>query len=226
MFRYVMALTLFAAIAAAQDRLAETAWIPLPNPARLGNISLEQALAERRSWREFTSDSLTLNELTQLLWAAQGVTSGDGFRAAPSAGATFPLEAYAIVKRVRGLAAGVYHYTAGPAPHEHRLEAVRVFDPAPDLSLAAGQECVAECAAALALAAFESRTATRYGERALRYVYMEAGHAAQNALLQAHTLNLGAVPVGAFSDHDLKTLLRTEGDPLYLIPVGHPRRGN
>jgi protein-L-isoaspartate(D-aspartate) O-methyltransferase len=197
--------------------------IMLPQPALVGNLTLEEVLAERRSVRAFTPDSLTLSELSQLLWAAQGITSDEGYRTSPSAGATYPLEVYAIVKRVAGLAPGIYHYVTGPAPHEHHLEAVTVGDPTPSLSLAAGQTCVAECAAAIAIAAVESRTAARYGSRAARYGHMEAGHAAQNALLQAQALGLGAVPVGAFDDYDLKNLLRTPGDALYLIPVGRPR---
>jgi SagB-type dehydrogenase family enzyme len=83
---------------------------------------------------------------------------------------------------------------------------------------------VAECAAAIGIAAVESRTTARYGSRATRYVHMEAGHAAQNVLLQAQAIGLGAVPVGAFDDQDLKDLLQTPGDALYLIPVGRPQR--
>jgi protein-L-isoaspartate(D-aspartate) O-methyltransferase len=194
--------------------------IMLPQPALVGSVTLEQVLAERRSVRSFTRDSLTLSELSQLLWAAQGTTSDEGYRTAPSAGATYPLEVYAVVKRVTGLAPGVYHYMTGNEPH---LKAVTVSDPSPSLSLAAGQTCVAECAVAIGIAAIESRTAARYGSRATRYVHMEAGHAAQNVLLQAQALGLGAVPVGAFDDQDLKDLLQTLGDALYLIPVGRTR---
>jgi len=209
---------------AQEDVLSPKGEIMLPQPALTGNLTLEQVLAERRSVREFTRDSLTLSELAQLLWAAQGITSDEGFRTAPSAGATYPLEVYAVVKRVAGLAPGIYHYVTGPAPHEHHLQLESARDPSPALSLAAGQSCVAECAAAIAIAAVESRTAARYGSRATRYVHMEAGHAAQNVLLQAQAIGLGAVPVGAFDDQDLKDLLQTPGDALYLIPVGRPQR--
>ena len=225
MFRTGLALLVLVAVADAQPPSAGTnpskREIMLPQPALVGNLTLEQVLAERRSVREFTRDSLTLGELSQLLWAAQGITSDEGLRTAPSAGATYPLEVYAVVKRVTGLAPGVYHYVTG---NEHHLEAETVGDPSPALSLAAGQECVAECAAAIGIAAVESRTAARYGSRATRYVQMEAGHAAQNVLLQAQALGLGAVPVGAFDDQELNHLLQTPGDALYLIPVGHPRR--
>jgi protein-L-isoaspartate(D-aspartate) O-methyltransferase len=198
--------------------------IMLPQPTLVGKLTFEQVLAERRSVREFTRDSLTLSELAQLLWAAQGITSEEGYRTAPSAGATYPLEVYALVRRVAGLAPGVYHYSAGPGGNESRLQPVGVHDPSVALNQATGQECVAECAIAIGIAAIPSRTEARYGSRAERYVHMEAGHAAQNVLLQAQALGLGAVPVGAFDDHGLKNLLQTPGDALYLIPVGRPRR--
>jgi SagB-type dehydrogenase family enzyme len=224
MFRTGLALLVLVAVVGAEPPTAGTnppmREISLPHPKLVGSMTLEQVLAERRSVRAFTHDSLTLSELSQLLWAAQGTTSDDGLRTAPSAGATYPLEVYAVVKRVAGLATGVYHYVTG---NEHHLEAEMTGDPSPALSLATGQECVAECAAAIGIAAVESRTAARYGSRAARYVQMEAGHAAQNVLLQAQALGLGAVPVGAFDDQELKDLLQTPGDALYLIPVGRPR---
>ena len=225
MFRTGLALLVWVAVVGAEPPTAGTnplmREIALPHPKLVGSLTLEQVLAERRSVRAFTLDSLTLGELAQLLWAAQGTTSDEGLRTAPSAGATYPLEVYAIVKRVAGLAPGVYRYVTG---NDHHLEAETVGDPSPALSLAAGQECVAECAVAIGIAAVESRTAARYGSRATRYVHMEAGHAAQNVLLQAHALGWGAVPVGAFDDQDLKDLLQTPGDALYLVPVGRPRR--
>jgi len=194
--------------------------ISLPPPDREGTIPFERILGERRSARAFRKDSLTIAELAQLLWAAQGITSSDGFRTAPSAGATFPLEVFAIVKRVTGIRAGVYRYLPAFSPGDHALEEVTVGDPMPQLALAAAQSAAEQCLLAIAIVTITERTAHRYGGRAQRYVTLEAGHAAQNVLLQAEALNLGAVPVGAFDDGALRDLLETSADPLYLIPVG------
>lgn len=194
--------------------------IPLPAPAIEGRIPLEKLLGERRSVREFRRDSLTLSELAQLLWAAQGITSSDGFRTTPSAGATFPLEVFAVVKRVKDLRPGIYHYVPAFSPSEHALEEVNIGDPMPRLAQAASQSAVEQCPLAIAIVTITERTAIRYGGRAQRYVTLEAGHAAQNVLLQAEALSLGAVPIGAFDDGALRDLLETSADPLYLIPVG------
>ncbi|MFZ5432243.1 MAG: SagB/ThcOx family dehydrogenase [Calditrichota bacterium] len=193
--------------------------IPLPPPDLVGSKSLEQVLDERRSVREFSSDSLTLSELGQLLWAAQGITSDNGWRTAPSAGALYPLDVYIAVKRVAGLTSGVYRYIPG-LPDEHWLELVREGDPSPDLNHACGQACIAEGAVGIIIVAIAERTAKRYGERAERYAILEAGHAAQNVLLQAEARDLGAVPVGAFHDELIQELTGSSGMPLYVISVG------
>jgi len=192
--------------------------IALP-PASISGC-LEKILAGRRSVREFTADSLTQQELSQLLWAAQGITSTEGLRTAPSAGATYPLEIYAAIKRAKGLTPGVYHYL----PSSQALERVSAGDPTAELSLAAPQECVREGAVAVIISAVESRTAARYGDRARRYVQMEAGHAAQNVLLQAEALGLGAVPVGAFDDANLQSFLKTQNNVYYILSIGKPRK--
>lgn len=190
--------------------------IDLP-PARLqGEISLEEALAGRRSVREFSTRPLTDVELGQLLWAAQGLTHLDGYRTAPSAGALYPLEIYAITPE------GAYHYQ--PADHHLTLQATGDLRPA--LYIAAlRQESVLEAPAMIAIAAVYERTERKYGrERSPRYVHLEAGHAAQNVLLQAVALELGAVPVGAFYDDEVARVLALPEDqqPLYLILVGQP----
>lgn len=208
--------------AAAADGPESAAGVSLPAPPTAGAISLEEALARRRSVREFIPGALTLAEISRLLWAAQGVTE-PGRRTAPSAGATYPLEIYLVAGDVEGLAAGVYRYRPG----RHRLEAVTDDDIRLTLAAAAwGQGCVRRAAAVVAIAAVFERTAARYGERGERYVHMEAGHAAQNLLLQATALGLGAAPVGAFSDTLVSRLLRLpDGEtPLYLIPVGRSPR--
>ena len=201
-------------VSASSATLAQTEEISLPTPRTKGTLSLEEALARRRSIRAYTNKPLSLEEIAQLFWAAQGVTATWGGRTAPSAGATYPLELYAAV------AEGVYHYL--PATHravvtirEDRREALWV----------AGlhQSWIRQAPATFILTALYARTAGRYGARSERYVKLEAGHAAQNLLLQAVTLNLGAVVVGAFDDQAVVTTLRLpeKEEPLYLIPVGH-----
>jgi SagB-type dehydrogenase family enzyme len=191
--------------------------VQLPPPRLDGTMSVERAIAERRSVREYGDTALSLQEVSQLLWSAQGVTSEDGLRAVPSAGATYPLELYVVVSRVSGLERGVYHYVG----RTHRLE--RVGDgSAPALLTAAahGQEPVEACALAVVITSVTERTAQRYGTRAERYVTLEAGHAAQNILLEVEALGLAAVPVGAFEDSAVQSVVRSSAEPLYIIAVG------
>lgn len=195
--------------------------VELPAPAVDGDVSIERALEQRRSVRTFADRPIGLAQAGQLLWAAQGRTDPRGFRTAPSAGALYPLEAYLVAGRILGLEAGVYHYQGD----RHRLERVAEGDRRRDLAAEAlGQSAVADAAAVIALGAVHARTKRKYGGRAQRYVHMEAGHAAQNVLLQASALGLGAVPIGAFHDagvHDTLDLA-TAVEPLYLLPVGQP----
>lgn len=191
--------------------------ITLPTPDRIGRIMLEQALARRRSLREFAALALSEQELSQLLWAAQGITHPDGFRTAPSAGALYPLELYVVT------ASGFYHYD----PREHRLDLHSEGDLRSALYRASlEQDCVREAPAIFVITAVYERTERKYGhERGPRYVHLEAGHAAQNMLLQAVSLGLGGVPIGAFHDDQVQKALSLprEHQPLYLIPIGHPR---
>ncbi len=189
---------------------------PLPAPAVDGELSVEAALAERRSVREFDASPLTVAELGQLLWAAQGITGERGYRTAPSAGALYPLEIYVAT------AGGLFHYE----PDGHALSVVSESDVRPALHAAAlRQAAVAQAPAVFVIAAVYERTAVKYGaERSPRYVHLEAGHAAQNLLLQAVALDLGAVPIGAFDDAGIQRAigLPAEEQPLYLVPVGQP----
>ena len=189
--------------------------IPLPAPKTEGGPALTEALAKRRSIRNFDPDRvLTDAELGQLCWAAQGINRPGGrFRTCPSAGATYPLEMYIVTAR------GVYHYL--PKPH-----AVEEWAPG-DLrgkvqSAALNQPWVGRAPAVFVLAADFRRTAKKYGARAKRYVHIEAGHAAQNLHLQAVALNLGSVPVGAFIDRRVAKVLGLPAlqTPLYLVPIG------
>ena len=193
--------------------------VTLPAPRLDSGVSLEHALAERRSVREFAHGALTLAQVAQLLWAAQGVTDRDGARTAPSAGALYPLELYLVAGEVRDLAPGVYRYVPG----RHQLEPVAAGDVRHGLCAAAlAQECVAEGAVVFVFTAVERRTTRKYGLRGVRYVHIEVGHAAQNLVLQATVLGLGSVTIGAFDDDAVAHLLHLpKGEaPLYLMPVG------
>jgi SagB-type dehydrogenase family enzyme len=198
-------------------RAQSTGSFDLPAPATRGSVSVEEALAARRSVREFAADPLTAAQLSQLLWSAQGVTGRQGLRAAPSAGALYPLEVYVAT------AGGVHHYE----PRAHRLVARTDRDLRSALARAAlGQACVAEAPAVFVIAAVQARVEVKYGRaRSPRYVHLEAGHAAQNLLLQATALGLGGVPVGAFEDDEVQAVLGLPRDhrPVYLVPVGKPR---
>ena len=190
--------------------------IQLPKPVHAGKMSLEETLLRRESVRDFNSQPLTSQETSQLLWAAQGMTRKWGGRAAPSAGALYPLETYLVT------AEGFFHYL----PDRHQLIRLSDRNLLKDLCLAAlGQACTREAPAVIVLTAVHERTSGKYGQRAERYIAMEAGHVAQNILLQATALGLGAAPVGAFHDDRVqKTLgLPVDHRPLYLIPVGHRR---
>lgn len=165
---------------------------------------------------------LSLQHLSQLLWAAQGITGPDGGRAAPSAGALYPLELYVVAGDVDSLTPGVYRY----APERHELIKHAGDDRREALAAAAlGQSWVQRAPAVLVLAGVYERSAAKYGSRARRYTHMEAGHAAQNVYLQATAVKLATVIVGAFDDEAVRETLGLPADhaPLGLMPVGHPR---
>jgi SagB-type dehydrogenase family enzyme len=194
--------------------------VALPAPALSGAVSLEEALAMRRSVRRFSSGGLELARLGQLLWAAQGVTDAErGFRTAPSAGAHFPLRLYAVARDVDGIGAGVYLY----APADHALVTHIAAHVEEELCAAALQQpAIRGAAVTLAFTAVTGRTSAKYGERGSRDVMLDLGHAAQNVLLQVTALGLGAVALGAFDEVAAARVLRLEGteEPLYLIAVG------
>ena len=196
--------------------------IALPQPRTAGAMSLEETLQKRRSVRDFRKMPVSLEDVSQLLWAAQGITHGEGRRTAPSAGALYPLELYLLAGDVRDLPAGIYRYVT----HQHHLEPVRAGQFRADISAAAlHQNWIEDGAVILVFAAVEARTTGKYGDRGIRYIYMEAGHAAQNALLQSVALGLGGTPVGAFDEEQVaKTLGLPQGEKvLSLLPIGKPR---
>jgi SagB-type dehydrogenase family enzyme len=200
---------------------AGPAAVKLPDHREDGGFSLEKALAERRSTRKFGKRALSLAETGQLLWAAQGVTNSAGFRTAPSAGALFPLEVYVVAGRVKGLAAGVYRYR----PHQHELLRVAGGDRRRDLhDVALHQDPVTEAPLTIVITAVYERTRAKYGERGDRYADIEVGHAAQNVCLQAASLGLGAVTIGAFDDGGVREVIggSARERPRYLLPVGAP----
>jgi len=195
--------------------------IQLPEPNRSGSETLETTLDSRRSRREFEPGPLTLSTVSQLLWAGQGTNHPEGFRTAPSAGATYPLVVRLVVAEngVRELAAGVYRYR--PAGHELVYESTEPVQA--ELSAAAyDQEWVKSAPVDIVIAGIEERTAREYGSRAGDlYVPMEAGHAGQNVHLQAEALGLATVPVGGFRDEAVADVLDlTDARPLIMYPVG------
>lgn len=190
----------------------------LPPPRLSGSLSLEEAIARRRSTRELSPQPLSIDEIGQLAWSAQGVTDPvRGGRTAPSAGALYPLDLYVLKGD------GVYQYL----PDAHGLRRHDARDLRGELAHAAHDQAAVRAAAVdLVLVAMVARTRAKYGERAERYATLEAGHAAQNVLLEATALGLGAVPVGAFQDDAVRHLLTLDEDatPLYIVPVGRAGR--
>ncbi|HIE30824.1 MAG TPA: SagB/ThcOx family dehydrogenase [Methanosarcinales archaeon] len=195
--------------------------IVLPEPKTAGEISIEETLSSRRSVRTYTREPITLDDLSQLLWAAQGVTSEEwgGLRTAPSAGALYPLEVYVVAGNVDGVSDGVYHYQT----EKHTLQKVCDGDLRRNLSACAlHQSQITDAAVDIVFTAVFERTTVKYGDRGVRYVYIEAGHAAQNVYLQAEALGLGVCAIGAFYDDDVaELLLLTEGEvPIYILSIG------
>jgi SagB-type dehydrogenase family enzyme len=189
---------------------------PLPKPRSQGPISLEETLLHRKSIRSFSDQPITPEQLSQLLWSVQGMADQRGRRTSPSAGALYPLEIYVLTQE------GISHYQ----PSDHSLRSVRAGDFRRDLYAAAlRQEFILEAPLTVVITAVYQRIEVKYGrDRGPRYVHIEVGHAAENLLLQAVALGLGAVPVGAFEDDLVLKILGIPPDhrPLYLIPVGHP----
>jgi SagB-type dehydrogenase family enzyme len=195
--------------------------IVLPKPRTESHFSVERALLERRSVREFSKAPLSLEEVSQLLWAAQGVTHIEGMRTAPSAGALYPLELYLVASNVAGLEPAVYHYSATA----HTLRLTAIGDRRPELArVALGQLFVEESAAVLVFSAIERKTTRKYGHRGIRYIHIEVGHSAQNVFLQAQALGVNAAVVGAFDDERMVEILNLPQDVhvVYLMPLGKP----
>ena len=193
--------------------------IPLPPPATDSKTSLEQTLLNRRSVRHFTDKPLTVDQISQLLWAGQGMTNNREFRTAPSAGALYPLELYVITGRAERIPAGIYHYNC----KDHQLINIKNGDFRSELyAVGLSQGAIKKTPITILITGVFKRTTVKYGQRGIQYVLMEVGHVGQNILLQAVSLGLGAVSIGAFNENDIIQLMDfgPEEQPLYLIPIG------
>ena len=196
--------------------------LKLPSPSSQGRMSVEEALQKRRTVRHFAQRGVDLAQVSQLLWGTDGMSDPRGYRTAPSAGATYPLEIYLVVgeRGVAGLAPGLYHYR----PQAHTLELTQKGD----LRAAVARACLhqtwmAEAPVMVVLAAEYRRCMARYGDRGIRYTHMEVGHAGQNLFLQAEALGLACGIVGAFQDRILQEILKLppSHEPLLVMPVGY-----
>jgi SagB-type dehydrogenase family enzyme len=197
----------------------------LIQPKFEGEMSLERTIRDRRTIRSFRSDALTQEQFSQVLWAAQGITEDGGFkRAAPSAGALFPMDIYAVLGKdsVKGFKEGVYHYEPGG----HAVSLVSKGDARNDLARASlSQMWMARAPLNLVITAEYNRITLKYGKRGVRYAMIEAGHIGQNIFLQAEGLGLGAGIVGAYDDEAVIRVMEIPRahEPLLIMPVGHKR---
>lgn len=197
--------------------------VNLPKPRTDGNVSVERAIKDRRTVRSFSSRLLGLEQFSQILWSGQGITQDNGFkRAAPSAGALYPMELYAVVGHdaVAGTGPGIYHYES----KTHSLNIVAEGDHRDELAQASlSQLWVAKAPVSVVICAEYPRITAKYGLRGERYAMMESGHIGQNIFLQARALGLDAGIVGAFIDVEVKKALKTphSHEPLLIIPVGY-----
>ena len=207
----------------------QTIAIELPEPQMDGTVSVEKALNNRRSHRQFRDKEISVENLSQILWAAYGITLPNddyaflrgGFRTAPSAGGLYPLDIYVVIGKVKGVESGVYKYFA----KGHKISKFINEDIRAELCAAAlGQKMVAEAPVSIIYTAIFSRTTNKYGTRGSeRYVCMDLGHSAENVYLQVETLGLGTCAIGAFIDDEVAKILRlpNEEEPLYIMPIGY-----
>ena len=210
--------------------------IKLPSPQLKGKVSLEETVLRRRAARRYRRDPLDLSQLGQILWSAQGITGTREFRAAPSAGATYPLEIFVLVGKQgvidnevpmqsgqapEALQAGIYQYEVD----SHSLSLHKPADLRPDLARATlDQEFIIDAPVDIVICALYHRTSYRYGRRGERYVHIEVGHVGENIHLQAVALGLATVEIGAFNDEEVRKVLGVEEQikPLYIMPLGKP----
>ena len=220
MKRYLVPSLVAVLFAGAVSFAAEPRTVALPKPDLTGKVTLEQAIAQRRSVREYAPGALTLAEVSQLMWAAQGITGEDGRkRAVPSARAVYPIQVWLVAMDVNGLAPGIYRYE----PEGHALALVRAGGPREAIVAATPRQAMFERAPAVVAVVGDSVLAAgKFGGNAARWLGMEAGFAVQEVYLQATALGLGTVMVGGFQPAPVRAALGLpEGSlPLGLMPVG------
>jgi len=200
--------------------------IEIPRPKSVERMSLDEALRKRRSIRSFSSKSTSKEQLSYLLWASTGIQRkerGYEFRTVPSAGALYPIETYLTVNRVEDVAEGVYHYSV----KQHLLEELKLGDFREEVTRAAlGQKVCFEAAVVFIWTAIFYRSKWKYNQRAYRYIYLDAGHIAQNLALAATSIGLGSCQIGALYDDELNQILNVDGveeSAIYMSAVGYPR---
>ena len=195
-------------------------------PKSVGRLSFDEVVRKRRSIRSFSPKYVNKEQLGCLLWASTGVQRKQGgyeFRTVPSAGALYPIETYLVVNNVEGLARGVYHYSV----KEHLLEELKLGDFREEVTLAAlGQRMCMEAAVVFIWTAVFLRSKWKYKQRAYRYIYLDAGHIAQNLALSATSIGLGSCQIGALYDDELNQIVNVDGSEesgIYMSAVGYPR---
>ncbi len=203
----------------------ESRTINLPSAESLAIVSLDEALRKRRSIRTFSNTPLTMKLLSYLLWAPSGIQReefGYAFRTAPSAGALYPIETYLVVNNIENLEKGVYHYNI----RSHLLEELRLGDFRRDITSAAlQQDMCAQAPVVFIWTAIFNRSKWKYRQRAYRYIYLDAGHIAQNLALAATALGLGSCQIGALFDDEVNKIVGVDGtyeSIVYMSVVGHP----
>lgn len=215
--------------ASVEKKGADGGMVRLPAPRLEGTVSVEKAIQGRRSVRGYSGEAMALADAAQLLWAAYGITEPrpngpaflrGGLRAAPSAGALYPLEIYLVAGKVTGLAPGIYRYLS----EKHELARIEAGDRRQELCQAAlGQDWINQAPASLVFSAVFERTTKKYGKRGReRYVCMDAGFAGENVYLQAQALGMGCCIAGAFNDDQVKQVLNMAAaeEPLCILAVG------
>ena len=208
------------------NRISIAKEITLPKPSSKGSITVEEALKARRTHRSFSSQGLALKQFSQILWGAYGVTAhnyGVSLKTAPSAGALYPLDIYAVVgdRGVENLAPGLYHFFS----EKHAVNLVRSGDLRAEVARnSLHQMWIAKAPLILIITGQYERSSIKYGPRGVIYTHIEAGCVGQNIFLQAEAIGLKAGIVGAFNNRDVvKTMgLPASHDPLLIMPVGFP----
>ena len=198
-----------------EDKEGEKMDLQLPKPILKGTKSLEECIFERESIRNYSDKGIEIEKISQILWASQGKKGSK--RTVPSAGATYPLEIYITIKDE-----GYFYYNFV----RHELQLISDKDVTKQLSQASwDQYFICEAYLNIIICAIFNRTTQRYGQRGVRYVFIEVGHCAQNIHLEAVALGLCSVPIGAFEDNAVKEVLnlKKQVEPLYIIPIGYPK---